>query len=611
MRKRKSYVEKTVVKSAEIYYTLYKAKPDRNRAKRGGEMGNALKFPIGIESFEEIRRENFYYVDKTGLIRELLQGWGKVNLFTRPRRFGKSLNMGMLKCFFEIGSDRALFDGLEITREKELCGSYMGRFPVISISLKGVSGEDFETARAMLCAAVGSEALRFRFLETSKAIDETEKKLYRQLTRVDEESRESFVMPDSVLMSSLRTLSALLCKHYGQKALILIDEYDVPLAKAFERNYYDSMTALIRNLFEQALKTNDSLYFAVLTGCMRISKESIFTGLNNMNVLSVTDVEFDAYFGFTDQEVKRLLEAYGLAESYDTIKSWYNGYRFGSAQVYCPWDVLCYCNKLRVNREALPETYWSNTSSNDVIRHFIEMAKGTTKREIEQLMAGETVEKAIRQELTYKEIYDSIDHLWSVLFTTGYLTQRGPAGNGGWKLTIPNREIHSIFRNQIQEWFRKETRQDGMALERFCEAFKRGEAAAVQKQLQAYLKKTIRIRDTYVQKDRKENFYHGILLGLLSYKESWAISSSREAGDGYSDIQIEMDEDEIGIIIEVKYSDTTAVLETDCRKALEQIERKNYAEPFVEAGMRTILKYGIAFHKKQCWVMAEESGKRL
>lgn len=551
----------------------------------------------------EIRREKFYYVDKTGLIRELLQGWGKVNLFTRPRRFGKSLNMGMLKTFFEIGGDPALFAGLEIMREEELCRTYMGRFPVISISLKGVSGEDFATARAMLCAAIGSEALRFPFLAESEALDETEKKLYRQLTKVDEESRESFVMPDSILMSSLRTLSALLCKHYGQKALILIDEYDVPLAKAFERNYYNSMTALIRNLFEQALKTNESLYFAVLTGCMRISKESIFTGLNNLNVLSVTDVEFDEYFGFTDQEVQKLLAAYDLAGSYDIIKNWYDGYRFGNAEVYCPWDVLCYCNKLRVNREAQPEAYWSNTSSNDVIRHFIKMARGTTKREIEQLMAGETVEKTIRQELTYQEMYDSIDHLWSVLFTTGYLTQRGITESGSWRLTIPNREIHSIFRNQIKAWFREETRQDGTALNGFCEAFKRGDASAAEKQLQAYLKKTIHIRDTYVQKERKENFYHGILLGLLSYKESWVIASSQEAGEGYSDIQIEIDDEEIGIIIEVKYSATVNTLEKDCRRALEQIEKKKYAEPLAEAGMRTILKYGIACYKKQCRVM--------
>lgn len=569
-------------------------------------MGNALKFPIGIEGFRDIRRENFYYIDKTGLIRELLQGWGKVNLFTRPRRFGKSLNMSMLRSFFEIGGEPELFDGLEIMREEELCHAYMNRFPVISISLKGVDGDSFETARAMLCETIGNEALRFHFLLESEVLNEKEKLLYRQLVRVDEQGRESFAMPDSVLMGSLKTLSSLLCKHYKQRVLILVDEYDVPLAKAFEKGYYDSMVTLIRNLFEQALKTNDSLYFAVLTGCMRISKESIFTGLNNLNVLSVTDREFDEYFGFTDREVQELLAAYELSEAYDAIRSWYDGYRFGGADVYCPWDVLCYCNKLRVNRQARPEAYWSNTSGNDVIRRFIEMAKGTTKREVEQLMEGKTVEKAIRQELTYKEMYDSVDNLWSVLFMTGYLTQRGMTEEGRWRLTIPNREIHYIFKNQILEWFQSQARQDGETLKRFCEAFQKGNAAAAEEQFQAYLKKTIHIRDTYVQRERKENFYQGILLGLLSWQDTWVISSSQEAGEGYSDIQIEIEEEEIGIVIEVKYSDTITALEADCQKALEQIERRNYAEPLTEAGMRKILKYGIACHKKNCRVMLAE-----
>lgn len=560
------------------------------------------KLPIGIESFIEIRTQGFYYVDKTGLIRELLQNWGKVNLFTRPRRFGKSLNMSMLKSFFEIGCDSALFDGLEISGETALCEEYMGKFPVISISLKSVSGADFTTARAMMCTVIAQEALRFQFLLESDRLTELERQQYARLVMSNE---EGFVMSNADLMSSLLTLSVLVQKHYGQKAIILIDEYDVPLDKAMQAGYYDDMVNLLRNLFGQALKTNDSLQFAVMTGCLRVSRESIFTGLNNLKVLTIMDVQFDEYFGFTDREVRDLLDYYELSDLYDTVKEWYDGYHFGNVDVYCPWDVICYCDKLRTNPDEFPGNYWSNTSGNGIIRQFIEMARGITRQEVEQLMVGDTVEKIIRQELTYKELYDSIDNMWSILFTTGYLTQKGKPEGRKITLAIPNKEIREIFESQIMEWFRDTARQDGAALEAFCEAFEEGNAAGVEEKFNAYLKKTISIRDTDVRKDKKENFYHGILLGLLGYKDSWSVSSNTETGEGYSDILVEIDDKEIGIIIEVKYAEN-ADFEAGCRKAMDQIEKKHYEEKLVDAGMQTIFKFGIACYKKRCRVVVTE-----
>ena len=564
------------------------------------------KLPIGIENFEEICTEGLYYIDKTGLIKELLNNWGKVNLFTRPRRFGKSLNMSMLRCFFEMNRNTQVFDGLEIAGEKELCEKYMGKFPVISISLKGVSGGDFETARAMMCATVGKEALRFQFLMESNKLTDKEKEMYDQITTVTMRNGQAFYMTDAVLTGSLQTLSVLLEKHYGQKVIILIDEYDVPLAKAFDYGYYDQMIILIRNMFEQTLKTNESLQFAVLTGCLRISKESIFTGLNNLRVLSIADVRFDEYFGFTDREVRNLLEYYGLSHKYNTIKEWYDGYQFGNVDVYCPWDVINYCDALRADSEAQPENYWSNTSSNAVVKRFIQEADGgRTKREIEKLVAGEVITKKIHQELTYQDMYDSIDHIWSVLFTTGYLTQRGKPEGNAFKLAIPNMEIRRIFTTQIMEFFKDTVRQDGAAVNDFCKALKDGDAESVEKQFSSYLKKTISIRDTFVKKQMKENFYHGILLGLLGFKDSWGIYSNKESGDGYSDILVEIDDDEMGIIIEVKYMED-GNLEEGCKKALEQIERKRYEEELEDEGIERILKYGIACYKKRCKVMIAE-----
>jgi hypothetical protein len=563
------------------------------------------KLPVGIENFEKIRTEGFYYIDKTGMIVDLLQKWGEVNLFTRPRRFGKSLNMSMLRAFFEIGGNREIFDGLRIAEETTLCEQYMGRFPVISISLKDVEGDDFAAARSMLCSVIGSEALRFQFLTGSGRLTENEKEMYRQLTVIDGGSDGVFAMSEAVLTASLKTLSMLLHKHYGSRVIILIDEYDVPLAKANEKGYYEQMVTLLRKMFGNVLKTNDHLYFAVLTGCLRIAKESIFTGLNNMKVMTISDVQYDEYFGFTDEEVRALLRYYEISDAYDIMKEWYDGYHFGDTDIYCPWDVICYCDKLRSDRAAAPGNYWSNTSSNDIVRHFIDMSdSGAAKHEIERLIAGEAVVREIHEELTYKELYDSMENVWSVLFSTGYLTQQGRTEGNFFRLVIPNREIRNLFTGQIMKMFREHMRKDGEAVNRFCEPMKRGDADGVEKQFTEYLKKTISIRDTFVRRPTKENFYHGILLGILGFKASWIVTSNRESGDGYSDIQIQIEDEEIGIAIEVKYAQS-ADLEAECRKALEQIEMRDYAQALRAEGMKTIWKYAFACYKKRCRVMVE------
>ena len=564
------------------------------------------KLPIGIEKFEEIRTEGFYYVDKTGLIRELLDNWGKVNLFTRPRRFGKSLNMSMLRCFFEYGCDSTLFDGLEIAGQREYCQKYMGKFPVILITLKGVDARNYEEAAGMLRSIIGTAALRFQFLADSPRLSNEDKSLYRQLIKIDDSGKQGFSMPPEVLADSLRMLSELLRKHYGQNVILLIDEYDVPLDKAPQAGYYDEMVTLIRSLFGQALKTNDSLYFAVLTGCLRIAKESIFTGLNNMNVFSTTSTQMGEYFGFTDDEVTEMLRYYGLEDNFETVKKWYDGYRFGTAQVYCPWDVINYCRDARFQPEAFPRAYWINTSGNDIIREFIRMATPGTRREIEALVAGETVTHRIRQELTYRELYDNIDNLWSVLFTTGYLAQRGAEDADVYRLAIPNLEIRQIFVEQIQEWFREESRKDTPRLDAFCSAFLRGDADAVETQLNTYLRKTISIRDTAARKTKKENFYHGMLLGLLSHREDWIVTSNTESGDGYSDILVEAEDQGIGIVIEVKYAEE-GKLDAACTEALEQISRLDYEDRLRQDGMDTVVQFGIACYKKRCIVRSERS----
>lgn len=564
-------------------------------------MGKIKKLPVGIESFAEIRKEDFYYVDKTKLIEQLLEKWGKANLFTRPRRFGKSLNMSMLRNFFEIGNEPALFDGLYISQNKELCEQYMGKYPVVSISLKGVNSDTFEKAKAQLVKVINREARRLQFLMESEMLAKRDKQLFEDLLDKD--------MDEDTLSCSLQELSELLEKHYGRQVIILIDEYDVPLAKANEQGYYNEMVILIRNLFENALKTNESLKFAVLTGCLRVAKESIFTGLNNFKVYAITDVDFDEYFGFTDAEVKEMLHYYGQDEHYETVKEWYDGYRFGKMDVYCPWDVINYCDRHISNPELPPQNYWTNTSGNEVIQHFIDSVdeeKKLTRIELEQLVNGGSVQKEISQELTYKELYDSMEHIWSTLFMTGYLTQRGEPNGNRYNLVIPNREIRNIITERIMKLFRDDVAKDGEMVNSFCNALLDGKPETVEQLFTAYMKKTISVRDTFVRRPTKENFYHGILLGILSFKSGWMVTSNREAGDGFSDIMVRIDDSDTGIVIEVKYAEN-GELETACRKALEQMQKKHYEEAFADADIHHILKYGIACNRKNCRVLLEQA----
>ena len=559
------------------------------------------KLPIGIENFEEIRKEDFYYIDKTGLIIELLHNWGAVNLFTRPRRFGKSLNMSMLEHFFSLDGDKSIFNGLEISKETALCEEYMGKYPVVSISLKGMDALNFERAFRMGARAVRRTAGEVQYLLESDKLSESDKLEYQSLLDSN--------MDESTFCDSLRILSEMLEKHHNTKVILLIDEYDVPLAKAHANGYYDQMISLIRSLLGEALKTNNSLKLAVLTGCLRISKESIFTGLNNLKIRSVTDVRFDEYFGFTDAEVKTLLEYYGYPDSYDVAKKWYDGYHFGNVDIYCPWDVLNYCDSLLDDKEAQPENYWINTSSNDAVKRFIqESANYATKREIESLVAGEVITKEIHQELTYPEVYQTIDNIWSLLFTTGYLTQRGKAEGRQMKLAIPNLEIRDIYVTQIMEFFKENVREDGDTLNRFCDALQNEDTENVEKIFTEYLRKAISIRDTAVKKEMKENFYHGVLLGILGVKTRWGISSNREMGEGYADILVEPDTGDMGIIIEVKYAHD-GDLDGACKEALKQIEYTKYEDNLEDDGVENILKYGIACYKKRCRVMLVKNNR--
>ena len=574
---------------------------------KGCVMAMQTKLPMGIENFREIRTGGFYYVDKTGLIKTLLENPGKVNLFTRPRRFGKTLNMSMLKYFFEAGSDVMLFDNgtlfeeLEISKEKELCEEYMGKFPVISITLKGATGESFEDAKVMLRRIIGKEAMRFRFLLESDRIDDAERSQYEALVSMDKTG--AFTMSDELLKDSLQTLSQLLQRHYGQSVIMLIDEYDVPLDKAYQSGYYDSMVELVRILFGNAFKTNDSLKFAVLTGCLRISKESIFTGLNNFKVYTVKDVRYKEYFGFTDAEVRQMLEYYGFSGQYDSVKEWYDGYMFGNLGIYCPWDVINYCGDLRDGSVTEPQNYWVNTSSNDIIRRFLSKADAAARDEIELLINGGHVKKMVHQELTYRDLDSDIDNLWSILFTTGYLTQAGEDEEGLSSLVIPNREIRWIYVQQIRKWFKDESWKDTQKLENLRRAFEGNDTTAIEKEFAFYLRKTISIRDTNIKKEMKENFYHGVLLGLFGNMDGWKVKSNAESGDGYSDISVEVEDQEIGIVIELKYAENAA-FDSACREALEQIHDNHYEEALADDGMTTIYRYGIACYKKRCRVVS-------
>ena len=571
-------------------------------------MTETLKLPVGIENFEDIRKLGFYYVDKTKLIEQLILNWGKVNLFTRPRRFGKTLNMSMLKSFFEIGADESLFDGLYISKNKELCAEHMGKYPVIFISLKDVEGLSYDEAFDSLVRIIGNEISRVSFLSDSEKLSELEHEMFRGLTVM---KGGKYIFDKDKLTSSLKLVSQLLYQHYGQKTVIIIDEYDVPLDKAFQNGYYNEMVSLIRGIFGQALKTNEYLQFAVLTGCLRISKESIFTGLNNFKILSIADARFDEQFGFTDDEVRLLLSNYGLSSHIEEVKEWYDGYHFGNADVYCPWDVINHVDNLKADDKARPQTYWINSSSNSLVKRLINIADLSTKDEIERLIAGEAIEKAICLELTYDEIDNNIDNIWSVLYTTGYLTKVGEvkmadSESYAYKLIIPNKEVREVFILQIQEWFKGVASKDNDDMKVLSQAILDSDDTVIQKQLNIIMSRMISILDTKAPDDMKENFYHGLLLGLLrGSNPDWLIKSNRESGDGFSDIIIRPENPDDGIIIEVKYADSFSGLENACKKAMAQIRDKRYDEVLREEGRCDILAYGISFNKKRCMVMCE------
>ena len=558
-------------------------------------MNDTLKLPVGIDDFKKIREAGFYYVDKTKLIEQLLQSWGEVTLFTRPRRFGKTLNMSMLKSFFEIGAEKSLFQGLYISEKEKLCAEYMGKYPVIFLSLKGVEGLHFADAQKMLMTIINNEVRRHYYLKTSD-----------KLTVEDRKQFEKMLLNEDVnLVDSLRLLSQLLYLHYDQKVVILIDEYDVPLDKAFKNGYYQEMVSLIRGLFGQALKTNEFLQFAVLTGCLRVSKESIFTGLNNFEINSIVDIEHEEGFGFTDAEVMQMLKYYHCTNRYSDIKEWYDGYHFGNADIYCPWDVINFVKKLLTDSNAKPSAFWINSSGNDLVKLFVDKADQSTKDEIERLVAGESVTKRIRLDLTYDEIENSIDNVWSVLFTTGYLTNIGNPESGVYELVIPNREVHEVFVLQIQEWFQRSVAKEE-SMPEFSKAILEADAEGLQKQLNVIMSRMISVLDTKAREEQKENFYHGLLLGLLrGSNPDWLIKSNRESGDGYSDILIEPENPDAGIIIEVKHAASIGGLDKACENAMAQIKNRRYDETLRENGRCDILAYGIAFHKKRCRVVCE------
>ena len=564
-------------------------------------MEKKLKLPVGIDGFEKIRRNGFYYIDKTKLIEQLFLNWGEVNLFTRPRRFGKTLNMSMLKSFFEIGTDTSLFDGLYVSENKELCEQHQGQYPVIFLSLKDVEGLSFSEAKRKCIQLIKREAERFYGLKNSERLLDIDKKNYCRLLDMTVQEEDS-----DIVSSSIKMLSALLYKHYGKKTVILIDEYDVPLDKAFQHGYYKEMVHFIRGLLGEALKTNDSLSFAVLTGCLRVSKESIFTGLNNFKILSITDTRFDEQFGFTDTEVRKLLLDYHLEDRFEEVKEWYDGYRFGNADVYCPWDVINFVDRAKDDKEAKPEAYWINTSGNDLVKRFIDKANKTTKNEIERLINGEAIEKELRLDLTYEEVDQSIENLWSVLFTTGYLTQSGRNEDGAYRLIIPNREVREVFRLQINEWFKKSIFSNTERLTTFWKAFEEGDTEGVEQYLNRVLSNSISVFDTKARKEEKESSYHNLLVGILTGNADWLVKSNVEAGEGFADIIVETDDPDAGIVAELKYTKNFDDMKMTCQKAIDQIRDRRYQEYLLNDDRKDIRLYGITFCKKRCCAISEK-----
>ena len=570
-------------------------------------MDEFLKLPVGIDNFEKIRRNGFYYVDKTSLIEQLFSNWGKVNLFTRPRRFGKTLNMSMLKYFFEIGTDRSLFDGLHISSNEKICSEHMGKYPVIFLSLKNAEGLNFDTAKYQMVELIAREAERFPFLAKDTNLSDRDREKYRVLTAFAD---GHYQMSDDVLYGSLQTLSELLYKHFNQKTVILIDEYDVPLDKAFQHGYYREMVALIRAMFGRALKTNEALAFAVLTGCPRVSKESIFTGLNNFKILSITDSRFDEQFGFTDEEVQKILTDYHLEARFSETKEWYDGYRFGNVDVYCPWDVINHIDRIKDDPNARPEAYWINTSGNDLVKRFVDKANRTTRNEIEQLIAGNAIEKMLRLDLTYDEIDNSIENLWSVLFTTGYLTQTGMTEDGAYRLVIPNREIREVFKLQIQEWFKKSIFSNTKQLTAFWKAFEEGNTDGVEMYLNRIMSNSISVFDIKTGEEKKEISYHNLLVGILTGNADWLVKSNIEAGEGFADIIVETEDPNAGIVVELKYTKDYDEMEQACKAALDQINDRRYQEYLLNDGRKDITLYGIAFCKKRCKAMVSGNCSR-
>ncbi len=548
------------------------------------------KLPVGIDSFEKLRREDFYYVDKSRMIVDLMANWGEVNLFTRPRRFGKTLNMSMLKCFFEIGTDKSLFDGLAVSKEKALCEKYMGKYPVVFVSLKDVDGLTFETAYQSLCQLLVAETTRLCFLQESDRLAANEKAfinrmLHEQYTEMD-------------IRGSLKMLCSLLEKHYGQKPILLIDEYDVPLDKAYYHGYYPQMIDLIRAMFQAALKTNSSLFFAVLTGCLRVSKESIFTGLNNLMVHSISDPSFDEYFGFTDEEVGKMLSDYGLEAHHQEAREWYDGYRFGGQDVYCPWDVINYVYALRVDPQAEPKAYWLNTSGNAMVRELIsKSADGTTQMEIERLIEGETITKTLNEQLTHNEIRSSIGNIWSLLYMTGYLTTAQRPSGGRYALRIPNREVRQIYMQQVLSWFEDKASAETDKLTNLYAAFETGDVDTIKEILDEQLLDTVSFYDAH------ESFYHGFLLALLSTCASWNVSSNIETGKGRSDIIAGRKDRKVGFVVEVKDVKDEEKLDAACEAALRQIDERDYTAILRRFRVKEIHKYGIAFWDKECRVV--------
>lgn len=564
-------------------------------------MEKKLKLPVGIDGFEKIRRNGFYYIDKTKLIEQLFLNWGEVNLFTRPRRFGKTLNMSMLKSFFEIGTDTSLFDGLYVSENRELCEQHQGQYPVIFLSLKDVEGLSFSEAKRKCIQLIKREAERFYDLKNSERLLDIDKKNYCRLLDMTVQEEDS-----DIVSSSIKMLSALLYKHYGKKTVILIDEYDVPLDKAFQHGYYKEMVHFIRGLLGEALKTNDSLSFAVLTGCLRVSKESIFTGLNNFKILSITDTRFDEQFGFTDTEVRKLLLDYHLEDRFEEVKEWYDGYRFGNADVYCPWDVINFVDRAKDDKEAKPEAYWINTSGNDLVKRFIDKANKTTKNEIERLINGAAIEKELRLDLTYEEVDQSIENLWSVLFTTGYLTQSGRNEDGAYRLIVPNREVREVFRLQINEWFKKSIFSNTERLTAFWKAFEEGDTEGVEQYLNRVLSNSISVFDTKARKEEKESSYHNLLVGILTGNADWLVKSNVEAGEGFADIIVETDDPDAGIVAELKYTKNFDDMKMTCQKAIDQIRDRRYQEYLLNDDRKDIRLYGITFCKKRCCAISEK-----